>query len=255
MRAITFPALALLTGCNSLTGIWLFEIPYQDASLNCDTTIQENFSDGYVPQGDGPGVSDWVYTDDYEGSDAVAFGQIETYGGDAAVLVIGTAVFTGLKEGDDWIFDWSDSEVITDAEEHYDGDRVDYGYLREDQTVSTVSYTFTPSGKKSAEVKVESTGTTTTTWYESDTWSEDLAFEEIGETGQIPSRDFLVYDDEGDSYSQTNHYEDSDCTSDVCQLQVETSCSEDGEFIAYKTDFEDEDHYRSMRESGQPAAR
>lgn len=253
MRPVLFAPLALLVGCADITGIWLFEIPYQESSLDCSTQINENFTDGYVPQGTGPGVSDWVYTDEYTGSDAVGFGQIETYGDGSAVLVIGTAVFPGTEDGEDWIFTWSDSELVVDSEEHYEGQAVDYGFLRQDESVSTITYTFTPTDKRTATVKSESEGTTTTTWYETDSWGEEVA-DEIGTQGQIPSFDYLVVDGErGGTDAQVNDWEESDCTSNVCELAVQTTCSDEGEFTAHKTDFEDEDHYRSMRESGQPA--
>lgn len=250
MRNALLPLAALLTGCTDLTGIWLFQIPYQESTAGCDTSVAENFSEGYVPAEGEATVGEWLYTEDYEGTDAIAFGQIETYGKDQAILVLGTAVYPGTKDGKSWIFEWVNDETSQTKEEHYQGAAVDYGYLAEETSVSTTTYTFDMEGKKQATVKIESTGTSTVHWFESDEWPDEVAAE-IGSSGQIPSYSYLVYDDAGDSYSQYNDYDVDDCQGNVCEILVETTCSDDGEFIAYKTDYNEEDYYEHMQGAGQ----
>lgn len=253
MTRALLPLALLLGGCSDMTGIWLFEIPFQEDSTSCNETITENYNLGYVPEAGVAGGGPWVSSYDFTGSGSVAFGQIETYGDDSAVLIIGTTVFTGTKEQGNWVFTWTDESSSESKNEHYNNaGQVDYGYVRRDTTVSDVTYTFVLDGKDKADVTVDATSTSTTEWFESDLWSEEVR-DYLGSTGDTPASAYLVYNEAGDVYSQQNTWDVTDCDNTrngLCYLATQVSCSDSGDFVAYRTDFEDEDHFRSVRESG-----
>ncbi len=249
MNRSLFSLALMLSGCTDMTGIWLFEIPYQDDATTCTTQIDENFVQGAVPETGSTGVGPWNYTYAYEGSGSVAFGQIETYGDDSAVLIIGSTVYTGSKEQGNWVFSWVDESTESNQNEYAENGRVTYGYLQRDTRVSDISYTFVLEGRSQAKVSVDADETVTQEWFESDTWSEDVA-RTIGTTGEMPSSNYLVG---SDGLGQGNDSEARDCDESrqgLCYLAVETACAAEGEFVAYRTDFEDEDHYRSIQDAG-----
>ena len=253
MTRSLLPLALFLSGCSDMTGIWLFEIPYQDDSTSCTTQIGENFVEGAVPEAGTSGVGPWNYTYDYEGSGSVAFGQIETYGDDSAVLILGSTVYTGSKEQGNWVFSWVDESTESNQNEYAANGQVTYGYLQRDTRVSDISYTFVLDGRNKAEVSVDADETVTREWFESDTWTEEVA-NTIGSTGEMPSANYLVG---VDGFGQANDAETIDCDQSrqgLCYLAVETSCAAEGDFVAYRTDFEDEDHYRSIRDAGNGGA-
>lgn len=253
MTRALFPFALLLSGCTSVSGIWLFEIPYQEDSTSCTTQVGENFLEGDVPEAGTPGVGPWNYTYDYEGSGSVSFGQIETYGDDSAVLILGSTVYTGSKEQGNWVFSWVDESTESNQNEYATGGQVTYGYLQRDTRVSDVSYTFVLDGRNKADVSVDADETVTREWFESDVWGDDVAAT-IGSTGEIPSASYLVNSEGG---GEANQYDNSDCDASrqgLCYLAVATACSASADFVAYRTDFEDEDHFRSIREAGNGGA-
>lgn len=247
-RALALLAPALLAGCSNLSGIWIFEIPWSEDNGSCTTTIEENFTDAYVPQATEPGVSPWTYGGNERGSDAISFGQIETYGKGQAMLVIGTSVWPGTKEGDSWVFTFVKETEDTDFANHESG----YGYQESTSTQADTTYTFTPVNRRTAEVEVEGSNESKVVYAEVDTWTEEL-LGEIGYTGQLPADEYLVV---GDGFNQEpafNQYDAQDCTDPqgVCRLSITTRCGADGSFTATLTDFEDEDYYEHLAGSGQ----
>ena len=239
---------SLLAGCNNLSGIWIFEIPWEEDNGSCTTTIEENFTDAYVPQATTPGESPWTYGGEERGSDAIAFGQIETYGKGQAVLVIGTTAWPGTKEGDSWTFTFTKDTEDIDFANHESG----YGYQESSTSEASTTYTFTPGRGRTAEVEVVGGSQDKVVYEEVDTWTEEL-LGEIGYTGQIPADQYLVVGEGFNQEAAVNTYDVEDCTAGdgTCRLSVTTRCSAKGSFTATQTDFEDEDYYEHLAGAGQ----
>ena len=241
-RTLLLPAL-LLSACSSPSGIWLLEVPWEDGG-GCETTISENFVDGYVPGQAAGDASAWTYADAYQGADSISFAQIETYGSGTAVLVVGTEAYPGVKEDGGWVFTFEKETVQADWADHDSG----YGWKTTQSVQSGATFTFTFEGADRAQVEVEGSSTDTLLWEETDEW--DL--EEVGVYSQVPFEDYIVYDDEdGYQREQENEPLTQDCVSEICQLEFKTTCSSSGEFTATRTDYDNSDYYDYLSGVGQ----
>lgn len=237
------PALLLAACAPGPDGIWLLEVPWEDGG-GCESSISENFTDGYIPGESGDGTSEWTYSDAYEGADSISFAQIETYGDGTAVLVVGTAAYPGVKEGEEWVFTFEKETTQADWADHDSG----YGWKITQNTKSDATYTFSFETADRALVDVEGSSTDTVLWQESDEWDID----DVGVYSQLLFEDYVVYDDPDDGQrDQENVYNEDDCTGAVCELQFVTSCSSSGEFTATLTDYDNSDYYDYLSGVGQ----
>lgn len=235
--------LPLATACSSVSGVWMVVIPYQEAAVTCQTSINENYVDGYAPEdGSGPVTGDWTFTEDYVGSDALMFVQIETTVGGEAVLVMGNQAWPGVKDQGSWLFTWTDGYEDTQTTEHTSG----YSFTEASSYASTssISLSVTGFGGDSATGLITQDEEASEGYVESDEWDDDVR-DYIGTTGQTPSSDYLVYDDGGDERPQYNDYDVADCTGD-CQLTVTTTCTGSMDFTAVRTDYSDEDTFQYL---------
>lgn len=242
--ATRFAPVMLLAACApGPDGIWLLEIPWEDGG-GCQTAITENFTDGYVPGQADDSDSDWTYADQYEGADAISFAQIETYGDGSAVLVVGTAAYPGVKEGEEWVFAFERQTTQADWADHDNG----YGWQITQSSQSDSTWTFSFETPETASVSVEGTSLDTELWQESDRWDIDA----VGVYSQLQFEDHVVYDDPDDGQrDQENSPDEADCQGDVCELQFTTSCSSSGDFSATLTDYDNSDYYDYLSGVGQ----
>jgi hypothetical protein len=244
------PLAVMLPGCifgGPPRGIWLLTFIFDDETTSeCETTISENFIDGYIPGADSPNESDWTTTYESDPPDALGFAQIETTDKGHAVLIFGGAAYPGAKEEDGWVFSWSAESTDTMTMEHVSG----YDFI--DETFSSQSLTLSMADEGStAHGVLRSEALDTRDWMESDGWSEAVA-DDMGATGQIPSAKYLVYlDDNDNERPQANEQEEDDCEGDLCELGAETVCSLQIRFDAVKTDFHEEEAYSHLGPAGQ----
>jgi hypothetical protein len=238
-------ALALLAGCSPSgpAGIWLIQVKYDaDAGVECATNIEENFTDGYVPGDDSaPTESEWTYEQSTTGSDSLLFAQIETTAAGEGVLLIGGDVLPGTAAGGAWSFAWTDESGTEDAAEHESG----YRYTERTGSASEIAIELTLTGETASGVLVASSDESMR-WTETDEYG-DGAENYVGTSGQMPSDEYLVYNERGDEYSQQNGYEDDDCEGSTCELTVTSSCEGTNTFTATRTDYQDEDAYSYLQ--------
>lgn len=234
------PALA---GCSSVSGVWMIVIPYQEDATTCTESLTENFVDGYQPEGGTTTTSDWTFTEDYVGSDALMFAQIETTVGGEAVLVIGAEAWPGVKDQGSWVFTWSDGYQDNQHTEHTSG----YHFEQNTSYVETssISLSIEGLGGDSGTGLFAQDSEAVEAYIESDAW-EDEVRNTIGSSGQIPSDQWLVYEDGGDEFPQDNVYDEADCTAD-CQLTITTTCTGSTTFTAVRTDYKQEDSFDYLR--------
>lgn len=243
-------ALALVTGCSNgapAAGIWLVQVDYDaDAGVECTSDIVENFTVGYVPEADAPDESAWTFQQSTTGSDTLMFAQIEHTSPDQGLMIMGDRILPGEWDGTDWTFSWDDASGNTETSEHESG----YKYSETSESSAKVTVKFTPGKGGAAAGKLTASGNTSESWTESDEWD---TLEIVGFTGQIPSSDYLVYEEDDWEYSQVNRGDDSDCEGDVCRLSVATACAGSNTFSATLTDYSEEDSYAYLQMYGTDA--
>lgn len=251
-RSLPFLAPILLSGCGlvgaSPKGIWMFTFIVDETTVStCDTTIEENFVDGYVPGEGTSSGSDWTYTETFDPSDSLGFAQVETTTEGGAVMIIGGLAYPGEKVEDGvWRFEWTDASTQESVAAHESG----YRYAVETHTESSGIIRFVPEANGIAHGTYIADSSTSTAYVETDEYDQDLTFE-IGPTGQIPSADYLVYDDNGDEFPQENDYDVADCQATTCQLTVSDACSVEVQFDAERTDFKEEAAFAHVGAAGQ----
>ncbi len=215
--SLLLPAL-LLTGC-SFDGVYMIVVPYSEAGVTCEESIDENFEAGFSEVDDEDGRSPWTYTEDFVGADAITFFHISPTAS-GAVLTWGDAAYPGLPEGDGWTFKWETSSSGFADAEHEDG----YAYREEFTSSATVEIHFAQAMFADVAGTIKSASTDTHDYYESDEWDmDDTDFS----SGVIPSAAHLVYKDEGELYPQGNDSEEQDCEDEDCFLKLKTDCQGD----------------------------
>jgi hypothetical protein len=214
--------LALLTGCSGADGVWLFTLHVDpQAAEECISSLSHNFVDASQPAGDDTLDEDpWSSETLTEISGQAFFGLI-TSTADGAVLVVAGETYTGLQgEGGGWTFDWTQSELVDDTDQHASG----YGWTAYTVVEETTAFDLTLAAG-SATGELISDGSVDATYNESDAWGEEVAAT-IGSTGRIPASSYLVKDDgAGGTYPATNDLNLADCSSNPCTLGVTTACS------------------------------
>lgn len=252
----------LLSGCGlgSGAGIWLLTFVVDDETESvCDTTIRENFTDGYVPGGGSSPDSNWTYTETYDPPDALAFAQLETTVSGEAVLVYGGVAYPGVGTKGSWTFTWADEESQGATEEHVSG----YRYAVTSANSTSVTILMDMDGGNRATGSMKSDGTGDMSYEESDELDFDHddideVTDQYGMNGQIPSSSYLVYDNDDDdqvpqdnSFDEDDDNEGDDCESGMCELSVTSTCTLSVNFDAERTDFQEEAAYAHLVGAGQ----
>lgn len=233
-----------LSACTP-SGVYMITVPYSEGSIECDSSLEENFSDAYSPDPEEGGDGPWTYHSTYTGADAILFFHIAPTSGGGAVLTWGDDAFPGVAEGDGWTFSWTQHTDGSESASHQD----DYDYTESWVNDSTVTIHVAQPLFAELSGTVSGTSSSSRSWTESDEWdTEDIGVYD----GQIPSADYLVYKDSGDLYPQVNGPEDDDCKSGTCELSIETSCTQAGTaFSAKQVSGNDVLLYNDMYDDGQ----
>ena len=239
----------MLTGC-APAGIWMLTIPYVEGDQSgedpCDYSFDENFQDGYQPDGD-PGSDDsaWTITETYRGADSIMFIHTEPVSGGGAVLIIGNTAFPGTASEGGWTFQWDVDTLSEYDAEHEDG--YEYTSMESSKVTTTIDFllpmfgdaTGTVGGSSHSEAK----------WTETDEWDpkdNDLS------SGQIPSALYLVYKENGDTFPQYNDPATEDCKESVCYIESVTDCpASESSFTAKHVDAAESNTYDGWIDNAQ----
>ncbi len=228
------------SGCNSQT-VWLLKFD-KTTPADCQSGIESNFNGAYAPTA----TSDWTTINEVQRANDVAFAQLIEAGRGVGVLVMGDQAFPGERDGNDWLFTWTDAVGTADGQQHVSG----YGYFEYTENVTEWDIVFdTTRGETTGEL--EQNNLVRNTWRESDTWA-DSAAASVGYTGQIPSDSMLLVTDSttGTEVGATNRADTDDCatSSDApwCEIVDVTLCSTTRDFTATRTRLEDEASYAAL---------
>ena len=239
-----FPFLVLAAGC-APSGIYMVTVPYTDGALTCDDTLDENFVDGFSPDSDTSGDSDWTITEDYTGADQVTFFHIAPTSGGGAVLTWGDSAFPGVADADGWTFSWQSATSSSYSAVHKKG----YTYEESQESSTTTTIKIAQPFFADVTGTISGAGSSTHTWTESDKFKEaDVGFND----GDIPSDTYLVYKDSGDLYPQSNMGDETDCKDSDCEITISSSCSQAGSsFTAKQIQGNDNLLYNDWKDDGQ----
>lgn len=242
LRAL-LPAL-FLAACTP-SGVYMITVPYSEGAIECDSSLEENFSDAYSPDPEDGGDGPWTYESTYTGADQVLFFHIAPTSGGTAVLTWGNAAYPGAPDGDGWTFEWTQHTDGSETAHHED----DYDYSESYSNDSTVTIHIAQPLFAELNGTVAGTSASVHSWTESDEWdTEDIGVYE----GEIPSSSYLVYKDSGDLYPQVNSPEEDDCKSGTCELSISQSCTQLATpFTAKQVNGNDVLLYNDMVDDGQ----
>jgi hypothetical protein len=239
------PSFLLLSAC-APSGIYMITVPYVEGSVDCTSTLDENFSDGFSPDpSDGGGDGPWTETQAYTGADSIAFFHISPTSGGTAVLTWGDGVYPGVAEGDGWTFTWSEHTSGSDELAHEDG----YTYSTSFDNVSTTTFHITQPPFADIAGTVSGSSTSQRDYTEDDKWDDaDVGYA----SGRIPSESYLVYKDNGDLYPQINDFETKDCKDTNCTISLSDTCDQAATpFTAKQVSGEDVLLYNDWNNDGQ----
>lgn len=226
--------------CNSQT-VWLLKFD-KTSPADCESGIEHNFSGAFVPSSG----EDWTTISEVQRANDIAFAQLIEAGRGVGILVIGDQAFPGERDGNDWLFTWTDAVGTANGQQHVSG----YGYFEYTETTTEWDIRFdTERGETTGEL--EQIDLLRDTWRESDIWA-DSAASTVGYTGQIPSSSMLLVNDpiSGFDVGATNQADTADCetTADEpwCEIMDVTLCETSRKFTATRTRMKDEAAYNSL---------
>jgi hypothetical protein len=218
-KSIFLLAPMFLVGCadGGIEGIWAFAFPVDTSAQSCEDTIDENFKEYDVPEGEiqdtgGVGLE---YEEDYTGSPYVVMAAIEQVGGEAN-LVFGGNIYPGVKDGGSWAFSWETSGKAT-------------------------TFTLTIKGNDLTGI-AEGTSRSTVAYVEADEWGPS-AQDQVGSGGDIPAGNYLV---NADGDNARNRAEEAECTGGDCELKITSTCKGDMDFTGWRSGFD-------VNDAGDPA--
>jgi len=225
----------LLGGCKKDGSLWLLLFEPNTTPTECDDpALQHNFNDATEPDADtGDTGEEPLLTVEQEltQSDGAVIAQVT--GGSEPVLVIGTQLWTGEKDGSTTTFKWDSTEDSTTTQTG-----TGYSYI--------VQYSMEILEALKLEFKGnEATGTYKTTqtsnqsWTETDTWNT----KDVGVLGgQIPAYAYLVVKGPGGGpVPAHNSPDEADCAAANCTMQLTSSCEVSVKVTATELSADDED--------------
>jgi len=227
-------------------GVWLFHME-AEAEEACTSSVTHSFLHAWEP--DEEDADPWTDSEGLTESESLFLGLVTSTGPDTAVLVIGDETFLGTTGDDgDWAFTWTGTTASSAESSHASG------YLYTDASTRTDTRTWDLVLESETRFTGEASwgSSSTESWTESDTWSEELSLE-IGETGRIPVGGYLVTTDgAGGTMAASNHYAVLDCSIGDCTLEATETCSAASGVEGDLTDL-DPDAWAGVRDAGQAA--
>jgi len=207
----------LLGGCKKDGSLWLLLFETSSPTECEDPALQHNFVGATEPDADtGDTGEEPLLTVEQEltQSDGAVIAQVT--GGSEPVLVIGTQLWTGEKDGSTTTFKWDSKEDSTTTQT---GTGYSYVVLYAMEILEAIKLDFKGN---------EATGTYTTTqtsnqsWTETDTWNT----KDVGVMGgQIPAYAYLeVEGPAGAPVPAHNSPEEVECAAANCTMQLTSQC-------------------------------
>jgi hypothetical protein len=222
-------------GCNKDGSLWLLLFEPSTTPTECeDPALTHNFNGATEPDGDtGDTGEEPLLTVEQEltQSDGAVVAQVT--GGSEPVLVIGTQLWTGEKDGSTTTFKWDSTEDSTTTQTG-----TGYSYV--------VQYTMEILEALKLDFKgSEATGTYKTTqtsnqsWTETDTWTT----KDVGVYGgQIPAYLYLEVDGPGGNpIPAHNSAEEVECAAANCLMTLTSQCEVSVKVTATKLDADEQD--------------
>ena len=208
----------LLGGCKKDGSLWLILFEPDTSAAECDDQqVAHNFEGATEPlEGEDTGVEDPLLTETQELAMSDGAVIAEVTGGSEPVLVIGTQLWVGEKDGSTTAFKWTSEQTSTTTQEG-----TGYSYV--------VNYAMKIAEAIKLDFKGnEASGTYKTTqssnqsWTETDSWtSKDVGV--FG--GQIPAYQYLEMEGPGGGpVPAHNTAEAVECAAANCSLEVVSSC-------------------------------
>jgi hypothetical protein len=245
-RAAWGVALLGATGCGGKGGsIWLirFEAETIVSEETCSSDLTHNFLDATEPEDDTePPLL--IVVQELTQNDGAVMGQIT--GGDEPVLVIGTTLWLGEKDGATTTFSWDATETSSTSES---GSGYTYTANLDASVLEKIKLEFSGS---------EATGTYTTTetvnqaWTETDEWVQaDTGVAQ----GQIPAGQYLRVPGPGKGDTLVpahNTATEVECAGAECSLSTVQSCEMSVKVTAIEVEAA-EDDYDALGDASRPA--
>ena len=239
-KGLLIGCIGVTTGCASQT-VWLLKFD-KTSPAECESGIEHNFNGAFVPSGG----DEWTTISEVQRANDIAFAQLIEAGRGIGILIMGDQAFPGERDGDDWLFTWTDALGTANGQQHVSG----YGYFEYVETTTEWDIRFdTERGETTGEL--EQIDLLRNTWRESDIWA-DSAANTVGYTGQIPSSSMLLINDAetGFDVGATNQADATDCATTPdepwCEISDVTLCETSRKFTATRTRLEDESAYNSL---------
>ncbi len=226
-------ALGLSAGCASPDGVWYFEFGETEIS-DQDSDCSENFNEASC-YSDATGSSSWDYEESGEVSPMSRFGEIVDGPNGDSYLIIGDEVYVGDRVGGGFVFEWEHFDRTEEEASHDSG----YRLTHESDSTSITRLILNRSGDTMTGV-VETETTLDNQWTETDRWYSSGDAPYYGEIGNKVSLD--GYD--------SNYADDTDCSSEPCRVEVETTLVSQTPVLAFQTGA-DSDAFDGLQYAGQ----
>jgi hypothetical protein len=232
-------------GCKGDGSLWLFLFePNTDSDeTTCETQLTHNFNDASEPDDEvDPKNPLLTVTQELTQNDSAVIGQVT--GGSEPVLVIGSRLWLGEKDGSTTGFVWKATEDSTTTEE---GDGYAYAVNAAMEIHEKISLEF--NGKE-ASGKYTTTQTMNQSWTETDSW--DMKTTGVAQ-GQIPAGAYLrVEAPSGNMVPAHNTIEEVECAAPSCSLGMVSSCEMSVKVTATEIAADEED-YDALNSASRPA--
>ncbi|HJN77460.1 MAG TPA: hypothetical protein QGF58_26280 [Myxococcota bacterium] len=219
----------LLFACKAdPSGVWLFHLAETPDAEDCATTVSHDFVGAGLP-GEDIDESEWQISETATWSESSLFGLVSALSEGYTLLLDGR------------IYTSADGATFTHSRASEDDESWIHpsGYQWSSSASASLEMTVTANLEEGWSGTWSSVDSTIEDYEESDGWSEEIG---IGTTGQIPSDDHLVEeDDTGTEVPVSNLFEEIDCADDPCQLSISTDCSIDWSLSAELTSLTAED--------------
>ncbi len=227
-------------GCKGDGSLWLLLFEPNTDPAECEVGVTYNFTGATEPTDEAP--SDFLtITQELTQSESAMMGEVT--GGNEPVLVIGSRLWLGTKDGSTTKFVWNATETSTTTQA---GTGYTYTANLDAQTKETISLEF--SGNE-AEGTYATTQTVNQSWTETDEW--EVKNVGVGQ-GQIPASQYLLVDGPHGPVPAFNTRAEVECEAPDCALAVVSSCEVKVKVTATEV-VADEDEFDALGDASRPS--
>lgn len=226
--AVALPVVAL-AACAAQTGpsgFWLLVMEGASVPAECETTVEENFTEAQPDDGQGDDDSaepdgTWEYEDESSSTGASFYVEIVSLDDGQWALNYPGGMALGQSEEDGTLaFEWEESSFDDESRTHSSG----YSFHNVAQEDWSLRVKIVPGHDGSAEVVWETVSNRERTWTETDEWDPDATSDSYSD---MPADDYL---ETWDGSTARNDWEDDDCGGGDCTLAVTTRCESEATY-------------------------